>query len=176
MKVEKILNDEILDFQADIYAFNVVSSGCTYKFHEVHDIITKAFIDGFKFADKKPYYFDDVNLYDFKLPSGKLWSSKVEEQGSVVNFTWEKALMFDIPTEDDFKELINNTGFIHGQKSTRFEKGNLSNIQSLPCGFWIKGNDFSQPLYVDSTFTIRHGNINDVRCIVVLKRVGDSSK
>lgn len=45
MKVEKILNDEILDFQADIYAFNVVSSGCTYKFHEVHDIITKAFMD-----------------------------------------------------------------------------------------------------------------------------------
>lgn len=171
MKVEKILNEDILDLQACLYANKVLSDAGKSNSYDVFDIIRTAFVDGYKLCDNKPYYFDDVKLYDFKLPSGNLWSSPIKDEGNVVNFQWEKALLFDIPTENDFNELVDNTGFVHNNKSVRFEKGNFANIHELQNGFWIRGNDLSRPLYVDSDYKIKPCNINEIKSVVVVKKI-----
>ena len=50
-----------------------------------------------------------VEIIDLGLPSGLLWSLKyrIDEEGTPLYLTYEEAAALDIPTEEQFFELVN---------------------------------------------------------------------
>lgn len=76
--------------------------------------IAKAYADGFRDGYKECAEDYDIDLYedvefvDLGLPSGLLWSSKYRknEEGKPLYLTYEDAAILDIPTEEQFSELL----------------------------------------------------------------------
>ena len=76
--------------------------------------IAKAYADGYNDGYKKcseDYdidLYEDVDFVDLGLPSGLLWSSKYRknEEGKPLYLTYEDAAILDIPTEEQFSELL----------------------------------------------------------------------
>ena len=77
-------------------------------------VIAKAYADGYNDGYKKcseDYdidLYEDVDFVDLGLPSGLLWSSKYRknEEGKPLYLTYEDAAILDIPTEEQFSELL----------------------------------------------------------------------
>ena len=77
--------------------------------------IAKAYADGYRDGYKECAEDYDIDLYedvefvDLGLPSGLLWSSKyrIDEEGTPLYLTYEEAAALDIPTEEQFFELVN---------------------------------------------------------------------
>ena len=76
--------------------------------------IAKAYADGYRDGYKECAEDYDIDLYedvefvDLGLPSGLLWSSKyrIDEEGTPLYLTYEEAAALDIPTEEQFSELL----------------------------------------------------------------------
>jgi hypothetical protein len=76
--------------------------------------IAMAYADGYRDGYKECAEDYDIDLYedvefvDLGLPSGLLWSSKYRknEEGKPLYLTYEDAAILDIPTEEQFSELL----------------------------------------------------------------------
>ena len=57
----------------------------------------------------------DVDFVDLDLPSGLLWSSiyRMGEEDKPLYLTYEEASTMDIPTEEQFNELVENCNWSH---------------------------------------------------------------
>ena len=83
--------------------------------------IAQAYADGYRDGYKKcaeDYEIDlyeDVEFVDLGLPSGLLWSSRYRmgEEDKPLYLTYEEASTMDIPTEEQFKELVDNCDWTH---------------------------------------------------------------
>ncbi len=82
--------------------------------------IEKAFENGYNagyddgLAAREPKYDIDVVTYvDLGLPSGTKWAASYlkDEQGKTVYLTYSEAEQLNIPTEEQYMELINNCVF-----------------------------------------------------------------
>ena len=89
-----------------------------YAAEKMHELMAKAiaqayaegYRDGYKECaeDYDIDLYEDVDFVDLGLPSGLLWSSKYrkDEEGTPLYLTYEDAAALDIPTEEQFSELI----------------------------------------------------------------------
>lgn len=83
--------------------------------------IAQAYADGYRDGYKQcseDYdidLYEDVDFVDLGLPSGLLWSSKYRmgEEDKPLYLTYEEASTMDIPTEEQFKELVDNCDWTH---------------------------------------------------------------
>ena len=98
---------------------NLNERAANYAAEKVNELlakaIAKAYADGYRDGYKECAEDYDIDLYedvefvDLGLPSGLLWSSKyrIDEEGTPLYLTYEEAAALDIPTEEQFFELVN---------------------------------------------------------------------
>lgn len=71
----------------------------------------KGFADGFEEGqnNKEPFIEDNVEYVDLGLPSGTKWSKEYirGENNLFKRFTYDEAAMVNIPTSEQFQELVN---------------------------------------------------------------------
>jgi hypothetical protein len=97
---------------------NLNERAANYAAEQTNELLTKAiaqayadgYRDGYKECaeDYDVDLYEDVDFIDLGLPSGLLWSSKYreDEEGNTIFLTYEEASDLDIPTEEQFDELI----------------------------------------------------------------------
>ena len=98
--------------------------------------IAQAYADGYRDGYKKcaeDYEIDlyeDVEFVDLGLPSGLLWSSKYrkDDEGAPLYLTYEEAAALDIPTEEQFSELIKCCEWKHLMGYINYETDSLELI------------------------------------------------
>ena len=104
---------------------NLNERAANYAAEKVNELlakaIAKAYADGYRDGYKECAEDYDIDLYedvefvDLGLPSGLLWSSKyrIDEEGTPLYLTYEEAAALDIPTEEQFNELVENCNWSH---------------------------------------------------------------
>ena len=118
--------------------------------------IAKAYADGYRDGYKECAEDYDIDLYedvefvDLGLPSGLLWSSKyrIDEEGTPLYLTYEEAAALDIPTEEQFSELIKCCEWKHlmgyvnrGGYDYRQPVGKFCNYVPHGIRFWIRDDE-----------------------------------
>lgn len=111
---------------------NLEKKATQYVEDNLKDILSEAFAkvytDGYRNGyndckNQEPQAIapEGINYVDLDLPSGTLWSDEyMIENDNVVNLHYDDAVKFNIPTEEQFKELI---------KYCRFEfKTDINNV------------------------------------------------
>jgi hypothetical protein len=107
--------------------------------------IAKAYADGYNDGYKQcseDYdidLYEDVDFVDLGLPSGLLWSSKYrkDDEGAPLYLTYEEAAALDIPTEEQFFELVNCCKWEHIMGDV--DRGGYSYKQ--PVGKYCEGDN-----------------------------------
>ena len=97
---------------------NLNERAANYAAEKANELLAKAiaqaYADGYNTGYKQcaeDYdidLYEDVDFVDLGLPSGLLWSSKYRknEEGKPLYLTYEDAAILDIPTEEQFSELL----------------------------------------------------------------------
>lgn len=146
-----------LEQEAAVYAIKTVNS------------TQQAYIDGYNAAkmkyDRTPVEEDGIKYFDFGLPSGTLWSMCIAS-----DITYEEALDWNIPTEEDLNELkayTHSAGHLIMARNGEFFK-----IDEYS-RYWLKGNIdhkgfakfYRSDLSIDRTFMGRK-----IKIMVVKKK------
>lgn len=95
---------------------NIQEVANSYAEGKANEAITKAiaqaYIDGYNDGYKNgkenaPIEYNDTEFVDLGLPSGTLWASDYvrDENGKICYFTYEEALKYRIPTQEQYDEL-----------------------------------------------------------------------
>ena len=97
---------------------NLNERAANYAAEKTNELLTRAIAQAYKDGYNNGYkecaddhdidLYVDVDFVDLNLPSGLLWSSKyrIDEEGTPLYLTYEEAAALDIPTEEQFSELI----------------------------------------------------------------------
>lgn len=79
----------------------------------------KGFADGYQEGQnmKEPFIEDGIEYVDLGLPSGTKWSKTYikNDKSEIKQYTYEEAAMVNIPTYEQFQELVNNCSFNSNQ-------------------------------------------------------------
>ena len=104
---------------------NLNERAANYAAEKTNELLTKAIAQAYKDGYNNGYkecaddhdidLYVDVDFVDLNLPSGLLWSSKYRmgEENKPLYLTYEEASTMDIPTEEQFKELVDNCDWTH---------------------------------------------------------------
>ena len=98
---------------------NLNERAANYAAEKTNELLSKAiaqaYADGYNNGYKQCVedynidLYEDVEFVDLGLPSGSLWSLRYrkDEKGNPLFLTYEEAAFMDIPTEEQFNELVN---------------------------------------------------------------------
>ena len=104
---------------------NLNERAANYAAEKTNELLTKAIAQAYKDGYNNGYkecaddhdidLYVDVDFVDLDLPSGLLWSSRYRmgEEDKPLYLTYEEASTMDIPTEEQFKELVDNCDWTH---------------------------------------------------------------
>lgn len=91
------------------------------NFESIKDLLKKAYLSGYEQGkiDSLTYNIDDVQYVDLGLPSGTLWAgplTKKKSYDSYKLFSYQDACLLNIPTEEQYKELVENCQLLFEEK------------------------------------------------------------
>lgn len=104
---------------------NLNERAANYAVEKTNELLAKAIAQAYKDGYNNGYkecaddhdidLYVDVDFVDLNLPSGLLWSSKYRmgEEYKPLYLTYEEASAMDIPTEEQFNELVENCNWSH---------------------------------------------------------------
>ena len=104
---------------------NLNERAANYAAEKVNELLAKAIAQAYKDGYNNGYkecaddhdidLYEDVDFVDLDLPSGLLWSSRYRmgEENKPLYLTYEEASTMDIPTEEQFNELVENCNWSH---------------------------------------------------------------
>ena len=104
---------------------NLNERAANYTAEKTNELLTRAIAQAYKDGYNNGYkecaddhdidLYVDVDFVDLNLPSGLLWSSKYRlgEEYKPLYLTYEEASAMDIPTEEQFNELVENCNWSH---------------------------------------------------------------
>ncbi len=104
---------------------NLNERAANYSAEKTNELLTRAIAQAYKDGYNNGYkecaddhdidLYVDVDFVDLNLPSGLLWSSKYRmgEEYKPLYLTYEEASAMDIPTEEQFNELVENCNWSH---------------------------------------------------------------
>jgi hypothetical protein len=159
-----------LEEKANEYALNALES-------EI-DKVKNAYIDGYNAARNEllhePVDIDGVTYHDMSLPSGTWWSEVIGNEVSIpIKLPYNQVKDLNLPTEEDWKELFDNTKY----DTQQHQKTYLS-IDGKRIGFhindriWCKSdvNDKNEALvYINNAFSNHF--IGESAAIVLVKKM-----
>ena len=97
---------------------NLNERAANYSAEKTNELLTRAIAQAYKDGYRDGYkecaedydidLYEDVEFVDLGLPSGLLWSSKyrIDEEGKPLYLTYEDAATLDLPTKEQFSELL----------------------------------------------------------------------
>ena len=137
--------------RAKLYAEGKALEAITSAIEQAYaDGYTAGCKDGLDYWDNlwKSKMVNSVEYVDLNLPSGTLWSSHIliSEKNTFAHMTYDEAAQLSIPTEEQFKELLDNceTSVILDKSKTPIGVsfiGRNGNIIEVFYDFTIHGKD-----------------------------------
>lgn len=91
------------------------------NFESIKDLLKKAYLSGYEQGkiDSLTYNIDDVQYLDLGLPSGTLWAGPLTIKKSFYSYkllSYTDACLLNIPTEEQYKELVENCQLLYEEK------------------------------------------------------------
>ena len=91
------------------------------NFESIKDLLEKAYLSGYEQGkiDSLTYNIDDVQYLDLGLPSGTLWAGPLPIKKSYDSYkllSYTDACLLNIPTEEQYKELVENCQLLFEEK------------------------------------------------------------
>ena len=91
------------------------------NYESIKDLIKKTYICGYEQGklDSLIYIIDDVQYVDLGLPSGTLWAGPLTKKKSYYSyefFSYQDACLLNIPTEEQYQELVENCQILFEEK------------------------------------------------------------
>ncbi len=142
------------------------------------DKVQKAYIEGYN-AAKAEYNHEPIidengiKWHDMELPSGNLWSEPLtDKQNNLLEFTYNEAKEYDLPTPEDLAELKANTK--NGKKYDHYSYLSINgNRLMYYCGsiYWCKKEPIKNYGYVICNGNeIGEGFIGERHYVILVKR------
>ena len=129
----------------------------------------KGFADGYQEGQnmKEPFIDDGIEYVDLGLPSGTKWSKTYikNDKSEIKRYTYEEAAMVNIPTYEQFQELVNCCSF----KSTQVgvhdfsisilgKNGNIIYLRTINNPNYFNDKTDKLSFWIKSLSNPSHGN------------------
>lgn len=142
--------------------------------------IEEAYIAGYEAGKKvggfKPVIQEDnIEWVDMSLPSGTLWSEPLQKDLDCIEAVFNEVKDLDLPTEEDFRELLKETKHVGWGISPRLISRNGVRYH-LDGNLWMKGEsdkDMKAPAFASTSSTRFHRFFMGERFRVVLVKHPD---